>query len=99
MKKNIQQQRIWLVGASQGIGLELVKIWLEQGHKVIASARQAEQSADLALLQQRYAEQLLCLNIDVCDAQTCAAQVQQAWTLFGGLDMWFYNVGATSHDL
>lgn len=94
MKKNIKQQRIWLVGASQGIGFELVKIWLGQGHQVIASARQAEQSADLAQLQQRFAGQLQCLNVDVSDAQDCAAQAQHAWSLFDGLDMWFYNVGA-----
>ena len=94
MKKNKQQQKIWLVGASQGIGLELVKIWLEQGHYVLASARQAEQSKDLALLKQLYGEQLHCLNVDVSDAQGCAAQVQQAWATFDGLDMWFYNVGA-----
>lgn len=94
MKKNIKQQRIWLVGASQGIGLELVKIWLEQGHKVIASARQAEQSEDLAQLQQRYGAQLQCLNVDVSKEQACAAQALQAWALFDGLDLWFYNVGA-----
>lgn len=94
MKKNKQQQKIWLVGASQGIGLELVKIWLEQGHYVLASARQAEQSKDLALLKQLYGEQLHCLNVDVSDAQSCAAQAQQAWARFDGLDMWFYNVGA-----
>ncbi|MDY0249634.1 MAG: SDR family NAD(P)-dependent oxidoreductase [Pseudomonas sp.] len=94
MKKNIQQQKIWLVGASQGIGLQLVKIWLEQGHQVLASARQAEQSSDLAELQQRYGKQLQCLNVDVSDAPSCAIQAQQAWTAFGGLDMWFYNVGA-----
>ena len=58
MKKIIPQQRIWLVGASQGIGLELVKHWLAQGHKVIASARQAEQSAELTALRQQYGEHL-----------------------------------------
>lgn len=94
MKKIIPQQRIWLVGASQGIGLELVKIWLEQGHRVIASARQAEQSKDLAELQQRYGAQLQCLNVDVSDAQNCSTQAQQAWSVFDGLDMWFYNVGS-----
>lgn len=94
MKKNIKQQRIWLVGASHGIGFALVKIWLEQDHQVIASARQAEQSADLAQLQQRYPAQLQCLNVDVSDAQACAVQAQQAWALFDGLDLWFYNVGA-----
>ena len=72
MKNIIQQQRIWLVGASQGIGLELVKIWLAQGHRVIASARHAEQSVDLAELKQQYAEHLQCLNIDVSDAHACA---------------------------
>ncbi len=94
MKKNIQQQKIWLVGASQGIGFELVKIWLEQGHQVIASARQAEQSADLAELKQRYGQQLQCLNVDVSDAQGCTVQAERAWAAFDGLDMWFYNVGA-----
>ena len=43
MKNFIEPQRIWIVGASQGIGLELVRTWLAQGHQVIASARQAEQ--------------------------------------------------------
>ncbi len=94
MKINIQKHKIWLIGASQGIGLELVKIWLEQGHQVIASARQAEQSADLAELQQRYGQQLHCLNVDVSDAQNCAVQAEQAWSVFAGLDMWFYNVGS-----
>ncbi len=97
MKKNISQ-RIWLVGASQGIGLELVKIWLGQGHRVIASARHAESSVDLVMLKQRYGEQLQCLNIDVADAQGCATQAEQAWSIFDGLDIWFYNVG-TYHPM
>lgn len=94
MNRIISPQRIWLIGASQGIGLELVKIWLAQGHRVIASARQAEQSKDLAGLKQRYAGQLECLNVDVSDAENCATQAEQAWPLFDGLDIWFYNVGA-----
>ena len=94
MKNFITPQRIWLIGASQGIGLELTKIWLKQGHRVIASARNAEQSVDLAELKQHYAEQLQCLNVDVSDAQNCARQAQHAWSIFNGLDIWFYNVGA-----
>ncbi|HHX06369.1 MAG: SDR family NAD(P)-dependent oxidoreductase [Thiopseudomonas sp.] len=94
MKNNIAQQRIWIVGASQGIGLELVKIWLKQGHQVLASARQAQQSSALTELKQQYGEQLQCLNVDVSDAQDCAIQAQRAWAAFTGLDMWFYNVGA-----
>ncbi len=88
------QQRIWIVGASQGIGLELVKLWLAQGHQVIASARQAEQSPDLAALQAHYGAQLYCLNVDVSEPYLCADQTEIAWAVFGGLDLWFYNVGA-----
>ena len=94
MNRIISPQRIWLIGASQGIGLELTKIWLAQGNRVIASARNAEQSVDLVELKQRYAGQLECLNVDVSNAENCAAQVEQAWSLFDGLDIWFYNVGA-----
>lgn len=89
MKKN----RIWLVGASQGIGLALVKHFLKQGHKVIASSRHAENEADLLVLQVEYAEQLVCLNIDVNDQQDCEIKAAQAWSMFDGLDWWFYNVG------
>lgn len=89
MKKN----RIWLVGASQGIGLALVKHCLKQGHKVIASSRHAENEADLLVLQVEYGEQLVCLNIDVNDQQDCELKAAQAWSVFDGLDCWFYNVG------
>lgn len=93
MKKNVQNQKIWIVGGSQGIGLELVKIWLAQGHKVVASARNAESSTELAELKQAYTN-LSCLNLDVTDPQDCQAKSHQAWSLYDGLDMWFYNVGA-----
>lgn len=93
MKKNVQNQKIWIVGGSQGIGLELVKIWLAQGHKVVASARNAESSVELAELKQAYTN-LSCLNLDVTDPKDCQAKSHQAWSLYDGLDMWFYNVGA-----
>lgn len=94
MKNFTAPQRIWLIGASQGIGLALTKIWLKQGHRVIASARNAEQSVELDDLKQHYAEQLQCLNVDVSDAQHCAQQAEHAWLMFNGLDIWFYNAGA-----
>ncbi|MBE0493321.1 MAG: SDR family NAD(P)-dependent oxidoreductase [Thiomicrospira sp.] len=93
MKKNTQNKKIWIVGGSQGIGLELVKIWLAQGHKVVASARNAESSVELAELKRAYTN-LSCLNLDVTDPQDCQVKSHQAWSLYDGLDMWFYNVGA-----
>ena len=94
MNNFIEPQRIWIVGASQGIGLELVKTWLTQGHQVIASSRKAEQSQALMQLQQRFGKQLHCLNVDVSDATDCTLKAELAWSIFSGLDVWFYNVGA-----
>lgn len=93
MKNIHKQQRIWLVGASQGVGLELVKHWLNGGYSVVSSARSAEESTELALLKQQYKAQLVCLNIDISQPDTCTGKAEEAWSAFGGLDLWFYNVG------
>lgn len=93
MKNSKSMQKVWLVGASQGIGLALTRMLLEQGCQVMASARQAEQSAELHALQAAYPA-LQCLNLDVSDPQDCARAAHQAWSRLGGIDLWFYNVGA-----
>lgn len=85
------------MGASEGIGLELTILWLQQGHEVLASSRNAEQSIELTRLQTQYPTQLQCLNIDVTDANDCQTKAEQAWALLQGIDLWFYNVGAYKH--
>ena len=45
------KQRIWIVGGSSGIGLELVKKWLQAGIYVIASARKASSTKELLALR------------------------------------------------
>jgi short-subunit dehydrogenase len=87
-------ERRWLVGASQGIGLELIRLWLEEGHRVIASARSATQSLPLQELQFRYPKHLTLLDLDVTNPLDCEIKSQQAWSIYNGLDCWFYNVGA-----
>lgn len=93
MKAIHKPERIWLVGASLGVGLELVKHWLNKGCCVVASARSAEDSAELALLKQQYKTQLVCLNVDISQPDTCTSKAEAAWAAFDGLDLWFYNVG------
>lgn len=96
-QKKAHKKRIWVVGASQGIGLALTKQWLEAGHRVIASARQAEQSEALLILKKKYPDQLECLNLNVSDPKDCTLKVELAWAFFNGIDIWFYNVGAYQH--
>ena len=85
---------IWLVGASSGIGLELLKRWLSDGHNVVASSRNAQSSTELLELKSAYGDRLVLLDLDVSASQDCSPVVQQAWDAFGYLDRWFYNAGA-----
>lgn len=94
MKTNIQPLTIWIVGASSGIGLELTKLWLDSGHKVIASSRQANESESLFELKHTFPYHLILLDVDAANATMAEHYVDQAWNAFGGIDRWFYNAGA-----
>ena len=86
--------KIWIVGASSGIGLELTKRWLKDGHLLIASSRNAAASAPLSELQSLYPHSLILTDIDVSSNEGMESSVEQAWNACGGIDRWFYNAGA-----
>lgn len=86
-------QRIWLVGASQGIGLCLAERLVQAGGRVIASARGAERSEVLRRLREQDPDRLTLLDIDVTDPPAIEGVCDRAWAAFGGLDVWIYNVG------
>lgn len=85
------KKRIWIVGGSSGIGLELVKIWLQEGNCVISSARNATNSKELLALKQIYEEQLQIIDVDVTSINSVKKAVTEAWKRFDGIDVWFYN--------
>lgn len=85
---------IWLVGASSGIGLELLKRWLEEGHNVVASSRNAQSSSALSELKNTYFDRLELLDLDVSIDGDFTRTTQRAWEAFGHLDRWFYNAGS-----
>jgi len=86
--------RIWIVGGSSGIGLELVKLWLKEGSHVIVSARNASSNDDLIRLRHEFADALYLLDMDVTDESSVSEAVVSAWNAFDGIDLWFYNAGA-----
>jgi len=85
------KNRIWIVGGSSGIGLELVKNWLQEGMYVITSARKASSTKELLALKQIYEKQLQIIDMDVTSMESVKKAVPQAWKRFEGIDIWFYN--------
>jgi len=86
-------EKIWIVGASSGIGLELVKILLQNSYKLVVSSRTATSNENLLQLQEKYPQTLYLLNIDVTQ-DDFTQSVKEAWSVYDGLDLWFYNAGA-----
>ena len=99
-----QGKRVWLVGASSGIGLACAKALLEQGAHVVVSARELGPLGDWAkqVLQQGGKLELLALDVtDALQVKHVARQVAQG----GPLHMLLYCAGhykaqrATAYDL
>ena len=76
-------QRIWIIGASSGIGAALAQQILQQGAQVVLSARRVE------LLQQVAAGHPMAhvLSFDVLDQAAWQSAYGQVQTELGGLDL------------
>ncbi|CAA6801062.1 MAG: Short-chain dehydrogenase [uncultured Sulfurovum sp.] len=84
---------VWIIGASQGIGLELAKYYLKHNHSVIISAREIEKYPILSSLKNEYQEQVDFINMDVTNTLSVKLAMQKAWKCYGHLDICIYNAG------
>lgn len=87
-------KRIWLTGASSGIGAALAEQLLRDGHYLALSARS---SGPLQAFAARYAEQVLVAPGDLSDAAQVRAigqRIEQAW---GALDCVILNAGTCEY--
>ncbi|MER6186080.1 oxidoreductase [Streptomyces sp. NPDC001652] len=82
---------VWFVtGSSRGLGAEIVRAALKEGHQVVATAR----SADAVLGQFPGAgDQLLALPLDVTDPAGIEMAVAAAVAQYGGIDVVVNNAG------
>ena len=87
------KKRIWIIGCSSGIGLELVKIFLKNDFLVVASARNSQNNVDLLNLKSLYEDNIMLLNIDVSKDENLKDIVHEAYNKFNGIDIFFFNAG------
>ncbi|KAK5651616.1 hypothetical protein OQA88_11889 [Cercophora sp. LCS_1] len=84
---------VWLVtGTTSGIGKALVQEIVSRGDKVIATGRKVEER--LASLK---SDNLALLELDIsASREAIAAQIKQAWSIFGHIDVLLNNAGMSA---
>jgi NAD(P)-dependent dehydrogenase (short-subunit alcohol dehydrogenase family) len=83
--------KVWLVtGSARGLGRKIVEAALAAGERVVATARNPR---DLADLVERYGEQVRAVALDVTDSAAARAAVQATLDAFGRLDVVVNNAG------
>lgn len=78
--------KVIITGTSRGIGLELARIVLRQGHELLAVARDPGASGGLTALQREHGAQLRLLAADLCEPATAGA-ISAATKDWVGLDL------------
>ena len=91
---NGPSRRIWLTGASSGIGAALAEQLLLAGHRLAISARTVE---PLQALAARYPEQVLVAPGDLGDSQQVRAIGQRIALHWGALDTLIINAGTCEY--
>jgi NAD(P)-dependent dehydrogenase (short-subunit alcohol dehydrogenase family) len=82
---------VWLItGCSTGIGRAVATLALDQGYRVVVTARKPEAVADLVA---PHGDRAVALALDVTDRAQIAAAVAAAEDAFGGVDVLVNNAG------
>ncbi|WP_222268187.1 SDR family NAD(P)-dependent oxidoreductase [Modestobacter marinus] len=86
----ISGARIWVTGASTGIGAALARELADRGARVAISARNAEQLAGVA------GDRMVAVPVDVTDRAATVAAGERVREALGGLDVAVLNAGTWS---
>lgn len=92
-KQTHKKLTIWLIGSSQGIGFELCKNLLINGHEVIASSRSAQSTQELLDLQNEHKKNLHLLDVDISDDESVKVAINIIEEKFSHLNCWINNAG------
>ena len=85
------KQRVWIVGASTGIGAALADLLHMRGAKVAVSARSADKLA--AMVMRLGQSRAMALPLDITDVETIKLAEQQLIAAWGGYDLVIFMAG------
>ncbi|MFP4114384.1 MAG: SDR family NAD(P)-dependent oxidoreductase [Spirochaetota bacterium] len=88
-ERYLRGKRVWVTGASSGIGEALVDILGKAGIATLASARRADR---LGVLAARHAS-VSVLPFDLADRERLGEIATRAWDQLGGIDVLVNNAG------
>jgi NAD(P)-dependent dehydrogenase (short-subunit alcohol dehydrogenase family) len=87
----MSDKKVWFItGSSTGFGRELAEELLEQGFRVVATARKPEVLNDLT---EKYAETARVVKLDVTNPEEVRAAIDEAISEFGRIDVLVNNAG------
>ena len=84
MTSNSQHKVAIITGASQGIGADLMRGFLERGYRIVATSRGIKDQGN---------KDIVTVAGDVADRQTAEAVVSAAMARFGRIDTLINNAG------
>lgn len=85
--------KIWIVGASFGIGRRIALQYLKMGHSVALSARNGDELKKLHQESGVDADKVHILPFDVCDASKVRDAFDKIVSDWGGVDLFIYCSG------
>lgn len=95
MSAYFDKKRVWVTGASAGIGRAVARELANRGATVVASARNRE--ALNQLVTDCLPRSVHALPLDVVDRQANLQAAETIQTKFGGLDIAFFNAGTCEY--
>ena len=97
MTKDFKDRRVWITGASSGIGEALARAFHGSGAKLILSARREEELRRVQAACGGEPDTRL-LPLDVTEAQSLQEKTRAALAMFGGIDILVLNAGITQRS-
>jgi NAD(P)-dependent dehydrogenase (short-subunit alcohol dehydrogenase family) len=96
----INNAKVLIVGASQGIGLGFVRALLKQDNiaKVYATYRRQETASELLTLQEKHEDRLECLQVDITNESQIERATKQIQQSVKQLHLVIYCVGVLHTD-